>query len=115
LYPTPGVTPGTTVVPTPTPSASGSISGTPLTPGASGSPLPSPSATVASQTTGGDGGGSAGLLGGTLLAMLPLGAGLSFWLHRRQATALSTAGRGKLLGGGGTPWQRFKDRLPGTS
>lgn len=115
LYPTPGVTPGTTGVPTPTPSASGAISGTPLTPGPSGSPLPSPSATVAGQTTGGDGGGSAGLLGGTLLAMLPLGAGLSYWLHRRQAAALSTAGRGKLLSGGGTPWQRLKGRLPGTS
>jgi hypothetical protein len=47
--------------------------------------------------------------------MLPLGAGLSYWLRRRQAAALSIAGRGKLLAGGGTPWQRFKGRLPGTS
>jgi prenyltransferase beta subunit len=111
LYPTPGATTPTT----PAPTASGTISGTPLTPGPSGSPLPSPSSTVTGQTSDGDGGGSGGLLGVTLLAMLPVGAGLSYWLHRRQAAALSTAGRGKLLAGGGSPWQRFKGRLPGTS
>jgi len=110
LYPPPGATTPTT----PAPPASGSVSGTPLTPGPSGSPLPSPSSAVTGQS-GGDGGGSGGLLGVTLLAMLPLGAGLSYWLRRRQAAALSIAGRGKLLAGGGTPWQRFKGRLPGTS
>lgn len=119
-------TPSTTLYPTtPTPSASGvpapgatepgAVTGTPLTPGPSGSPLPEPSATVTGQVTGdeGAGGGSAGLLGGTLLAMLPLGAALSYWLHRRHVAALAGAGQGKLLAGGGTPWQRLKSRLPG--
>lgn len=111
LYPTPS----TTLTPTPVPTDDGSVSGTPLTPGASpsGSPYPSPSAAAAEST--GGGGGSGVALGGILLAMLPLGAGLSYWLHRRQAAALSGAGRGKLLAGGGTPWQRFKGRLPGIS
>jgi hypothetical protein len=111
LYPTPS----TTLTPTPMPTDDGSVSGTPLTPGASpsGSPYPSPSAAAAEST--GGGGGSGAALGGILLAMLPLGAGLSYWLHRRQAAALSGAGRGKLLAGGGTPWQRFKGRLPGIS
>jgi hypothetical protein len=89
------------------------VSGTPLTPGPSGSPLPSPSASAAA--AGEDGGGSGSGLGGILLAMLPIGAALSYWLHRRQAAALSDAGRGKILAGGGTPWQRLKGRLPGTS
>jgi len=111
LYPTPAATP----VPTPTPSDSGTVSGVPLAPGPSGSPEPSPSASGAAATSGEGGGGSAGLLGVTLLAMLPLGAGLSFWLHRREAEALATAGRGRLLAGGGTPWQRLKGRVPGLS
>jgi prenyltransferase beta subunit len=110
LYPTPS----TTLTPTPAPSGDGTVSGTVLTPGPSGSPAPSPSASAAAASD--EGGGSSGAaLGGILLAMLPLGAGLSYWLHRRQATALSGAGRGKLLPGGGTPWQRVKHRLPGTS
>lgn len=116
LYPaTP--TPTATGVPTPGATEPGAVTGTPLTPGPSGSPLPEPSATVTGQVTGDDDtrGGSAGLLGGTLLAMLPLGAALSYWLHRRHAAALAGAGEGKLLAGGGTPWQRLKHRLPGAS
>ena len=115
LYPTPPATPGATGVPTPT-TTPGAVTGTPLTPGPSGGPQPSPSATVTGQTAGDEngGGGPGGYMGATLLAMLPLGAGLSYWLHRRQAAALTDAGRGKLLAGGGTPWQRFKGHLPGT-
>jgi hypothetical protein len=114
LYPTPGATP----VPTTAPTTDGTVTGTPLTPGGtlgpSGSPSPSPSASSAA-AAGDDGGGSGGLLGVTLLAMLPVGAGLSYWLHRRHAEALAPAGRGRLLVGGGTPWQRFKGRVPGLS
>jgi hypothetical protein len=47
--------------------------------------------------------------------MLPLGAGLSYWMHRRHAASLAHAGQGALLTGGGTPWQRIKGRLPGVS
>ena len=110
LYPTPGATP----TPTPVPTDDGTVSGTPLTPGPSGSPVPSASPSAAAAASE-DGGGSGSGLGGILLAMLPIGAALSYWLHRRQAAALSNAGRGKILAGGGTPWQRLKGRLPGTS
>jgi prenyltransferase beta subunit len=110
LYPTPGATP----LPTATPSSDGTVSGTPLAPGPSGSPLPSPSASAAAAATEGEG-GSGAALGGMLLALLPIGAALSYWLHRRQAAALSNAGRGKILTGGGTPWQRLKGHLPGAS
>lgn len=110
LYPTPAATP----TPTPTPTDDGTVSGTPLTPGPSGSPVPSSSPSAAAAASE-DGGGSGSGLGGILLAMLPIGAALSYWLHRRQVAALSNAGRGKILAGGGTPWQRLKGRLPGTS
>ena len=92
------------------------MTGTPLTPtpGVSDSPLPSPSATVTGQTTDGDS-GEGGAIGAVLLAMLPAGAALSYLVHRRQAGALAEAGQGKVLPGGGTPWQRFKARLPWTS
>ena len=96
------------------PSDSGAVTGTVLTPYAS--PTPSASGSpVGGRRGGGDSGGSGGALGVTLLAMLPLGAGLSYWLHRRQDASLSNAGRGRLLAGGGTPWQRFKGHLPGVS
>lgn len=116
LYPTPGATP-TPGVPTPSATEPGTVTGTPLIAGPSGSPTPEPSATVTGQATGdeGDGGGPSGALGGTLLAMLPLGAALSFWLHRRHEAALARAGQGKLLPGGGSPWQRLKAHLPGAS
>lgn len=114
LYPTPRVTPTTPATPAPYPTDDGSVTGTVLSPAATPSPTssgsPSPSA-----SGGGDDAGSAGALGGTLLAMVPLGAGLSYWLHRRHVASLANAGRGGLLAGGGTPWQRFKGRLPGVS
>jgi hypothetical protein len=114
LYPTPTATP--TTAPTPYPTDDGSVTGTVLTPVPSPSPSASASPTgAASGASGGDEGGSAAALGGTLLLMLPLGAGLSYWLHRRHAASLSVAGQGKILAGGGTPWQRFKGRLPGVS
>jgi hypothetical protein len=114
LYPTPRETPTTpsTMTPVPVPSDSGAVTGTVLTPYAS--PTPSASGSPAAGA-GGDSGGSAGALGVTLLAMLPLGAGLSYGLHRRQDASLSKAGQGRLLAGGGTPWQRFKSHLPGVS
>ncbi|HQG54343.1 MAG TPA: terpene cyclase/mutase family protein [Thermoleophilia bacterium] len=92
----------------------GSVTGTVLTP--QPSPLPSASGSpAAAASTGSSSGGSGGVLGATLLLMLPLGAGLSYWIHRRHAAALANAGQGRLLAGGGTPWQRFKERLPGVS
>ncbi len=115
LRPTARSTP-TTTTPLPDATDTGAVTGTVLTPDESPYPVPSASPSPsASGVAGGDSGGSAGVLGGTLLAMLPLGAGLSYWLHRRHAASLADAGRGKLLAGGGTPWQRFKSRLPGVS
>lgn len=95
------------------PTGEGSITGTVLSP--QPSPLPSASGSAAAASTGSSSGGSGSVLGATLLLMLPLGAGLSYWIHRRHAAALANAGQGGLLAGGGTPWQRFKDRLPGVS
>jgi hypothetical protein len=119
LSPTPTTTPGGT---TPSPSASGGITGTPLSPNPQASqlpsqtPLPSASASVSGQATGIDSGGkggglTSGLLGGGLAALLPIGALFSYIAHRRQAGMLASAGAGKMLGGGGTPWAHFKTRL----
>lgn len=124
-YPTTTPTPTTTLSPTPgastSPSVSpgGGVSGTPLTPspGSSFNPTPQPStsASVTGQTASGKGGGhgtlATGLLGGSLVAMLPLGALLSYVVRRHQVSLLSGAGAGRLLPAGGTPWWRFKSRL----
>ena len=122
LYPTPGATPSSSATPGVTTTTPGSVTGTPLTPSPgtllspSGSPAPYPSESVTGQATGDDGGiGSGEAIGGVLLAMLPAGAALSYLMHRRQAAALAAAGQGKMLPGGGTPWQRFKARLPWSS
>lgn len=112
LYPRPTTTP--TVTPTVSPTDDGSVTGTVLTP----LPSPTPSVSGSAAATGSPGsssGGSGDVLGATLLLMLPLGAGLSYWMHRRQAASLANAGQGGLLPGGGTPWQRLKGRLPGVS
>lgn len=110
LTPTPQSTP--TVTPT-TPIDDGSVTGTVLTPVAS--PSPSASGSPVAGSSSGSTGGSGGALGATLLLMLPLGAGLSYWMHRRHAASLADAGQGELLAGGGSPWQRLKGRLPGVS
>lgn len=100
LYPTPTATPS----PTPFPSASG----TPIT----GAPVNSPSPGPGSTGSGGNGGGSAaGFLGGTLLAMLPLGAALTYYLLHRREEAMAGAMVGEELPGGGSDWERAKGAL----
>ena len=62
--------------------------------------------------TGPDGGGSAaGFVGGTLLAMLPIGAVISYLLLHRREEILGTASQGAVLAGGGSAWERFKHTL----
>ena len=76
--PTPTVTPTVTPYPySPTPS----VSASPLV---TGSPIPSPSTSASPAGVGGNGGGgsAAGFVGGTLLAMLPIGAVISYLLLR---------------------------------
>jgi len=119
IYPTPKPTstptPYTTLTPTaypssdttgtPTPYQSGGypVTGVPV---ASPSPFGSPGA-----ASGGDSGSAAGFLGGTLLAMLPIGAAISYLALRRREQALSAAGEGKVLSGGGSAWERLKGAL----
>ena len=106
--PAPTPTPYQTV--TPYPYSSPSASANPIV---SGSPIPSPSATASSAEAGGDGGGgsAAGFVGGTLLAMLPIGAAISYLaLHRREGL-LDGASQGAALAGGGSSWERFKQHL----
>ena len=102
---TPYSSPSTVTTDTPTPYQSGGypVTGAPV---ASPSPSGSPGA-----TGGGDSGSAAGFLGGTLLAMLPIGAAISYLALRRREQALSAAGEGKVLGGGGSAWERLKGAL----
>jgi hypothetical protein len=107
VRPTTTPTPSTTLSPYPTPTAS-------AYPWASPSPSPSPSPSlsgVPSPAAGGtdDDGNGAGLLGATLLAMLPVGAALSYYLLQRRAHALAAASDGQTLSGGGTGWEHLKD------
>ena len=99
------VTPGPyqTVTPTPSQSDGYPVTGVPV---ASPSPSGSPGA-----ASGGDSGSAAGFLGGTLLAMLPIGAAISYLALRRREQALSAAGEGKVLSGGGSAWERLKGVL----
>ena len=77
-----------------------------------GSPVPSPSASASPAGTGAGGGGSAaGFVGGTLLAMLPIGAVISYLLLHRREEILGTASQGAVLAGGGSAWERFKHTL----
>jgi hypothetical protein len=46
-----------------------------------------------------------------LLAMLPIGAATSFLVISRREHVLGGAGEGKVLGGGGSPWDRLKHRV----
>ena len=78
-----------------------------------GSPIPSPSASASPAGAGGSGGGgsAAGFVGGTLLAMLPIGAVISYLLLHRREEVLGTASQGAVLAGGGSTWERFKQTL----
>jgi hypothetical protein len=105
--PAPTITPTLTPYPySPTPSASAS-------PVVSGSPIPSPSTSASPAGVGGSGGGgsAAGFVGGTLLAMLPIGAVVSYLLLHRREELLGTASQGETLAGGGSTWERFKRTL----
>ena len=118
VYPTrtPTPKPYTTVTPTPYqtvtpyPYDSPTASASPLV---TGSPVPSPSTSASPAGAGGSGGGgsAAGFVGGTLLAMLPIGAVVSYLLLHRREELLGTASQGTVLAGGGSPWQRFKQTL----
>ena len=105
--PTPTPTPYSTVTPYPYYSPSPAAS-----PVVTGSPLPSPSAS-ASPAGAGDGeeGSAAGFVGGTLLAMLPIGAVISYLLLQRREEILAAASQGTVLDGGGSAWDRFKQTL----
>jgi hypothetical protein len=118
VYPTRTATPTPTPTPTPyttvTPYPYDSFTPTPTTsPMVSGSPIPSPSASASPAGVGGSGGGgsAAGFVGGTLLAMLPIGAVISYLLLHRREELLGGASQGEVLGGGGSPWERFKQTL----
>jgi len=50
-------------------------------------------------------------VGGTLLAMLPIGAVVSYLLLHRREELLGGASQGEVLAGGGSPWERFKQTL----
>ncbi|NLE23235.1 MAG: terpene cyclase/mutase family protein [Actinobacteria bacterium] len=77
-----------------------------------GSPLPSPSTSPSpGDASSADGGSAAGFVGGTLLAMLPIGAVASYLLLHRREELLGTASQGTTLSGGGSPWERFKQTL----
>jgi hypothetical protein len=106
--PTPTYTP--TIYPTTYPSYSPSPTSSPIV---SGSPIPSPSSSASPAGVGGSGGGgsAAGFVGGTLLAMLPIGAVLSYLLLHRREELLGGASQGEVLAGGGSPWERFKHTL----
>jgi hypothetical protein len=105
--PTPTLTPYQTATPYPYGSPSPAAS-----PVVTGSPLPSPSASASPAGTDADGGGSAaGFVGGTLLAMLPIGAVISYLLLHRREGLLDGASQGAVLAGGGSSWERFKHTL----
>ena len=106
-------TPTPTVTPTVTPypySPSPSVSASPVI---SGSPIPSPSTSPSPAGVGGNSGGgsAAGFVGGTLLAMLPIGAVVSYLLLHRREELLGAASQGETLTGGGSAWERFKRTL----
>ena len=120
-YPTSPTTPKPYVTPTPTPTPTPTVTAYPYTsptptPGTvTGSPIPSPSASASPAGGGaGDGGSAAGFVGGTLLAMLPIGAVISYLLLHRREELLSGASQGAVLAGGGSSWERFKKTLAGS-
>jgi hypothetical protein len=102
--PTPTITSTLPPYPSPTPS---------ITPTITSSPSPSPSSSASPAGAGGQGGGgsAAGFVGGTLLAMLPIGAVVSYLLLHRREELLGTASQGEVLSGGGSTWEKFKHTL----
>ncbi len=76
-----------------------------------GSPVPSPSVSASPAGAGGGGGSAAGFVGGTLLAMLPIGVVVSYLLLHHREALLGGASRGEVLAGGGSAWERFKRTL----
>jgi hypothetical protein len=107
---TPTVTPTTILTPGATPSSSPSVSPSPSPSVVTGAPISSPSPSAGAGGAGGDdGGGSGGFIAGTLLAMLPLGAALTYYMLHRREDAMAGAVAGEQLGGGGSGWERTKD------
>lgn len=103
---TPTPTPYSTLTPypygSPSPAASAIVAGT---------PLPSPSTSASPVGAAEDGGSAAGFVGGTLLAMLPIGAAISYLLLHRRAEQLNAASQGTVLAGGGSSWEQFKQTM----
>jgi hypothetical protein len=121
LYP-PSTTPTTTYTsPTPSttstmsrtnyPSPSPSVTGVPMSPPPSSSPSPSGAATPVGGSGGGPSGGT--YAGIALLAMLPIGASMSYLSYRRRLGLLGDAGKGRALASQGTAWSGFRRRLFG--
>jgi hypothetical protein len=110
VTPTSTPTPYDTYTPYPYDTATPSPTSSPII---SGSPIPSPSGSPSPSGVGGSGGGgsAAGFVGGTLLAMLPIGAVISYLLLHRREELLGTASQGTTLAGGGSSWERFKHTL----
>jgi hypothetical protein len=109
--PSPSPTPSTTLYPTPSDSGSpypdsssspapGTVSGAPI-------PTPSPSGSAGAGVTIGSA-SAGGFVGAMLLAMLPIGAAVSFLAISRREHALDPAADGRVLPGGGSPWDRLK-------
>jgi hypothetical protein len=119
VYPTHTVAPTSTSTPTSTPTTYPTLTPSPYSPTpttspiVSGSPIPSPSTSASPAGAGSTGGGgsTSGFVGGTLLAMLPIGAVVSYLLLHRREDLLGTASQGEVLAGGGSPWERFKRTL----
>jgi hypothetical protein len=114
-HPTRTPTPSTTLYPTPATSSSGYPSPTPTVSGSPiiGAPVSSPSPSASAGDSAG-GGSPAGFIGGTLLAMLPLGAALTYFLLHRSQETMAGAVVGEELPGGGSGWQRTKDTFAKT-
>jgi hypothetical protein len=119
IYPTPQPTstptPDTTLTPSTYPSVDTTSTPTPYQSDGypvTGVPVASPSPSGSPGTAGGgDSGSAAGFLGGTLLAMLPIGAAIAYLAFHRREKALSAAGEGSVLSGGGSAWERLKGAL----
>lgn len=106
-------TPSTTLYATPTATpSSGSPSPTAGAQSVAGGAIASPSSSPSPGAgTSGDEGSAAGYVGGTLLAMLPVGAVVSYLVLHRREEALDEASVGTILPGGGSAWDKVKRRL----
>jgi hypothetical protein len=112
-YTSPPPTGTASMSPTTYPSGSPSVTGVLMSP----SPSTSASPSAAAAPSGGSGGGpSTGTYAGlALLAMLPIGASMSYLSYRRRLGLLADAGKGHSFGSPGTGWSRFKRRLFGVT